>query len=196
MTNRQAFASRGTSPWHLAGRTAFPGSWRLALGVVLVLAAPVEATAQRVQGVQGPILVQGPAFPDFAQQEAFRRFADQFIAAAVAGDMVKMTGMISPSIAARTGREAVARYLADQVLPFFAQYKELGKSISIAGTQGAPGNTFYMYMVSKANDLRPFVVQVIEEGSARVVSNVLVDNFVEGRHCAFAAGAWQCPDFR
>jgi hypothetical protein len=25
---------------------------------------------------------------------------------------------------------------------------------------------------------------------------VLVDNFVEGRHCAFAAGAWQCPDFR
>jgi hypothetical protein len=170
--------------------------WRLALGAALLLAAPVDAFAQRASRAQAPALAHGPAFPDFAQQEAFRRLADEFIAAAVAGDTVKMTAMISPSIAAKSGREAVARYLADQVLPFFAQYKELGNSITIAGTQGTPGNTFYMYMVSKENDLRPFVVQVIEEGSADVVSNVLVDNFVEGRHCAFAAGAWQCPDFR
>jgi hypothetical protein len=176
----------------------FHGSWRLALGVALLLAAPLDASAQPARRTPGLVVAQGPAFAgiDVAQQQAFRRLADEFIAAAVAGDTVKMTRMISPSIAAKTGREAVAAYLADQVLPFFAEYKALGRSISIAQTAGAEGNTFYMYMVSKKDDLRPFVVQVIEEGSARVVSNVLVDNFVEGRHCAFAAGAWQCPDFR
>src|SRR5262245_57112417 len=169
----------------------------LALGLALLVAAPAAAFAQ-AGAARGPMVAQGPAFAgvDFAKQEAFRGFADEFIAAAVAGDAAKMTRMISPSVAARTGREAVARYLADHVLPFFAEYKELGRSISITGTQGAAGNTFYMYMVAKTNDLRPFVVQVIEEDGARVVSNVLVDNFVEGRHCACAAGTWTCPDFR
>ena len=130
-----------------------------------------------------------------AQQEAFRRFADEFIAAAVAGDAAKMTGMISPTIAAKTGREAVAGYLADPVVPFFAQFKDIGNSISIAQTAGATGFSFYMYMVSTSGALRPFMVQVIEEGGAKVVTNVLVDNFVEGRHCAYEAGRWKCPDF-
>jgi hypothetical protein len=171
--------------------------WPLALSLAFLFAVPAAAPAQ-AGAAPAPRVAQGPAFAgvDFAKQEAFRRLADEFIAAAVAGDAAKMTRMISPSIAARTGREAVARYLADQVLPFFTEYKELGRSISITGTQAAEGNTFYMYMVAKSGDLRPFVVQVIEEDSARVVSNVLVDNFVEGRHCAFAAGTWTCPDFR
>jgi hypothetical protein len=167
--------------------------WPLVLSLAFLLAAPVSASAQ-AEAAPGPKVAF--AGVDFAKQVAFRRLADDFIAAAVAGDTAGMTRMISPRIAATTGREAVARYLADQVLPFFAEYKELGRSISITGTQGAEGNTFYMYMVAKTNALRPFVVQVIEEDGARVVSNVLVDNFVEGRHCAFAAGTWTCPDFR
>jgi hypothetical protein len=167
--------------------------WPLALSLAFLLAAPVSASAQ-AGAAPGPKVAF--AGVDFAKQEAFRRFADEFIAAAVAGDTARMMRMISPRIAATTGREAVARYLADQVRPFFAEYKQLGRSISITGTQGAEGNTFYMYMVSKTDDLRPFVVQVIEEDSVRVVSNVLVDNFVEGRHCALSAGTWRCPDFR
>jgi hypothetical protein len=27
------------------------------------------------------------------------------------------------------------------------------------------------------------------------VANVLVDHFVEGRHCAKVSGGWQCPNF-
>ena len=53
-----------------------------------------------------------------------------------------------------------------------------------------------MYMVSKADQLRPFVIYVIEENGAKVVANILLDKFVEGRHCAFEAGRWKCPDFR
>jgi hypothetical protein len=185
-----------THPRSLATGLAIPLSgtrWPLALALAFLLAAPVAASAQ-AEAAPGPKVAF--AGIDFAKQEAFRRFADEFIAAAAAGDTAKMMRMISPSITATTGREVVARYLADQVLPFFAEYKQLGRSISITGTQGAEGNTFYMYMVSKTDDLRPFVVQVIEEDGARVVSNVLVDNFVEGRHCALAAGTWRCPDFR
>jgi hypothetical protein len=172
--------------------------WRLAVGAALFLAAPPEAFAQQVEPQRARVLAQAPAFASFnlAEREAYRRVADTFIATAVAGDSAKLTGMISPSIAAKTGPEAVARYLADPVLPFFAQFKEVGKSITVTQTDGAPGFTFYMYMVSKQDALRPFVVQVIEEGSVKVVANVLVDNFVEGRHCAFEAGGWKCPDFR
>ncbi len=50
-------------------------------------------------------------------------------------------------------------------------------------------------MVSKADELRPFVIYVIEEDGAKVVANVLVDHFVETRHCARVASRWKCPDF-
>jgi hypothetical protein len=88
------------------------------------------------------------------------------------------------------------RYLADNVLPFFAQFKETGRSTSITRTANVPGFVFYMYMVSKADQLRPFVIYVVEENGAKVVVNILPDKFVEGRHCAFEAGQWKCPDFR
>jgi hypothetical protein len=39
------------------------------------------------------------------------------------------------------------------------------------------------------------VIYVIEEESAKVVANVLVDSVVEGRHCLNVAGGWRCPDF-
>jgi len=145
-----------------------------------------------------PILVQGPTPPgvDFPGSESFRQVAEEFIAAAAAGEMAKMTRMISPDMVRRTGREGVERYLADNVLPFFAQFKETGRSTSITRTAGVPGFVFYMYMVSKTDQLRPFVIYVIEENGAKVVVNILPDKFVEGRHCAFEAGRWKCPDFR
>jgi hypothetical protein len=52
----------------------------------------------------------------------FRRIADEFIAAAVAGDAAKTARMISPNTTITTGGAGVERYLADQVLPFFAQF--------------------------------------------------------------------------
>jgi hypothetical protein len=168
-------------------------------------AAPANAQAKlvklwdlatgRLRALDGhsPILIQGPTTPGV---ESFRQVAEEFIAAAAAGDMAKMTRMLSPDIVTKTGREAVERYLADNVLPFFAQFKEIGRSTTITRTADMPGFVFYMYMVSKDDQLRPFVIFVIEENSAKVVANILPDKFVEGRHCAFEAGRWKCPDFR
>jgi len=159
-----------------------------------------RATERRLRTVDGhsPTLVQGPASPgvDLPEQESFRQVAEEFIAAGAAGDIPKMIGMISPDMVTRTGREAAERYLADNVVPFFAQFKETGRSTTITRTAGMPGFVFYMYAVSKADQLRPFVIYVVEENGAKVVVNILTDNFVEGRHCVHEAGRWKCPDFQ
>jgi tetratricopeptide (TPR) repeat protein len=131
-----------------------------------------------------------------AQEDTFRRIADEFIAAAAAGDTARVAQMISPTVVAKNGHEAVERYLAGQVLPFFSHFKEMGRSETITPIANAPGFGFYMYMLSKTHELRPFVIYVIEEDGAKVVANILVDEFVEDRHCARVAEGWKCPDFR
>jgi hypothetical protein len=146
----------------------------------------------------GQALAQAPAPPDYemtAQQVPFRDVADEFIAAAAAGEAKKVAGMISPAIAANTGEENVNRYLNHKLLPFFAEFKEIGNSITVARTADIPGFVFYMYMETKADELRPFVIYVVEEGGAKVVANVLVDQLVPDRHCILVADHWKCPDF-
>jgi hypothetical protein len=71
----------------------------------------------------------------------------------------------------------------------------VARSVTVARTAGVTGFAFYMYMVSKTGELRPFVIYVVEEGGAKVVANVLVDRLVEGRHCIQTGAAWQCPNF-
>jgi hypothetical protein len=147
-----------------------------------------------------PTLAQvGPDKPNFemaAQEQPFLRVAEAFISAAAAGERDKIARMLSPAITGRTGPEGVERFLTDEVLPFFAPYKELARSVSITRTAEVTGFAFYMYMVSKTGELRPFVICVIEEEGAKVVANVLVDRVVEGRHCLNVAGGWRrCLDF-
>jgi hypothetical protein len=138
------------------------------------------------------------AAPDFqmsVQQGPFRGVADAFMAVAAAGDAANAARMLSPATAAKVGREGVERFLAEQVLPFFAHFKDVAGSITVTRTAEVTGFAFYMYMVTKTDELRPFVIYVIEEGGAKVVANVLVDHLVEGRHCIRVAADWKCPDF-
>src|SRR5262245_17205697 len=111
--------------------------------------------------------------PDFemaAQEQPFLRVAEAFISAAAAGERNKAARMLSPTIAARSGPEGVEQFLTVEVLPFFAPYKELARSVSITRTADVRGFAFYMYMVSKTDELRPFVIYVIEEEGAKVVA--------------------------
>ncbi|MGH6816817.1 MAG: hypothetical protein ACREC6_14050 [Hyphomicrobiaceae bacterium] len=163
-------------------------SCAFALAIGLLWGAHPAAFAQQPD-------MRAPAF-DVAAQETFRRFGDEFIAAAVAGDTARMVRMIGPAIVANTGQEAVERYLADRVVPFFTQFKEIGKSVTVTRTADTPGFVFYMYMMSKADELRPFAIFVIEENGVQAVANVSVDEFVESRHCVLSAGMWRCPDMR
>lgn len=147
---------------------------------------------------EGTGLAQGhlpPGMEMAGQEEPFRSVAEAFVAAAAVGDATKATAMISPAAAAKSGPEGVERYLADVVLPFFEPLKEIAGSVTVTRTADVTGFAFYMYLVAKTGELRPFVIYVIEEGGAKVVANVLVDHFVADRHCARVSGGWKCPDF-
>jgi nitrogen regulatory protein PII-like uncharacterized protein len=166
----------------------------------LALAATAFAAAPSLvpDVATGPALAQAQVPPELemaAQQPPFRHVADEFIAAAAAGDANKVAGVISPVIVANTGQESVDRYLNSQVLPFFAEFKELGRSTTITRTAGVPGFVFYMYMVTKTDEMRPFVIYVVEERGAKVVANVLVHHLVPDRHCVLVADRWRCPNF-
>ena len=167
---------------------------KLAIAAALIVAL-LFALVQPPRAASPGERATAPEFAMSVQQDAFRKVADAFIAAAAAGEMARAGGMLSPAIAARSGPAAVEAFLAGEVRPFFAQYRGLANSITISRTADAPGFVFYMYMVTRTGELRPFVIYVIEEHGARVVANVLVDRFVEGRHCARMASGWKCPDF-
>jgi hypothetical protein len=175
-------------------------SWhsRLLRNGLCVVAVTAAAGILLVSPPKGQGLAQGevpPGLETSVQQQAFRRVADEFVAAAAAGDRGKVARMLSPAIAAKTGPEGVERFLTGEVLPFFGQFKETARSTTITRTADVTGFVFYLYMVSRTGEFRPFVIYVIEEGGAMVVANVLVDRFVEGRHCAKVSSGWQCPDF-
>jgi hypothetical protein len=175
-------------------------SWhsRLLRNGLCVVAVTAAAEIFLVSPPKGEGLAQDDVRPGLersVQQHAFRSVADEFVAAAAAGDRIKVARMLTPAIAAKTGAEGVERFLTGEVLPFFAQFKETARSVSITRTADVTGFVFYLYMVSRTDEFRPFVIYVIEEGGTMVVANVLVDRFVEGRHCARMTGGWQCPDF-
>jgi hypothetical protein len=165
---------------------------------LVALACLTVASAFAGWAVRQQALAQaGGAMPleTAAQQDAFRSVADEFVAAAAAGDRAKAAGMLTLAGTAKAGPDGVERFLTGEVLPFFAEFKEMARSVTVTRTAEVTGFAFYMYMVTKADALRPFVIYVIEEDGARRVANVLVDRFVEDRHCAKVSGGWQCPDF-
>jgi hypothetical protein len=136
-----------------------------------------------------------PRFEMSVQQDAFRSIVDEFVAAAARGDGAKAAHMLTLAGTAKAGPDGVERFLAGEVLPFFLEFKEMARSVTVTRTAEVTGFAFYMYMVTKAGEFRPFVIYMIEEDGAKRVANVLVDRFVENRHCARVSGGWQCPDF-
>jgi hypothetical protein len=120
-----------------------------------------------------------------ARSPEYRAAAEQFVAAAAARDSAKLEKMLSPAITARTGKEGVQKFLSGQVIPFFADHKEVGRSVTTTNTTDANGNAgfaYYMYSVPKSGQAKPFVIYLLEEKGLKVVGNILVNRFVEGRH--------------
>jgi hypothetical protein len=123
---------------------------------------------------------------ELARRAAFRPVADAFIAALVAGDAPASIKLISPNLLKQAGLDTVQSNLRNQTLPFFATFKELGRSVTVARTAddfGNEGFVFYLTMVPKAGEARDFAIYVVEENGAKVVANILLD------HNAFKASA-------
>lgn len=138
--------------------------------------------AASIAGAQGPSREE---LDMAARSPEYRSVAEQFVAAAAAKDSANLEKMLSPALAARTGKEAIQKVMNEQVIPFFADHKEIGRSVTTTNTTDASGNrgfAFYMYSVPKSGQQKPFVIYVLEENGRKVVGNILVNRFVEGRH--------------
>ena len=150
---------------------------RTAAAVIITAALSSSAFAQ-----------SGPSREELnmaAESPAFRAVADRFIAAAVAGDAATLEQMLSPAIVARAGKETLAKVLGGQVIPFFAGQKETGRSVTVANTADASGNlgfAYYMYSVTRTGEQKPFVIYVVDENGRKTVGNIVVNEFVQGRH--------------
>jgi hypothetical protein len=155
-----------------------------ALGAAtFVLAATLAAQPARPAGSDSSM---GAYLAMSESQAPFRRAADQFVAAAAAGDAARLAAMISPRMRERAGDDAVRRVIATEVVPFFADFQEVGRSVTTANTTdqfGHRGFVYYLYAVPRGGgEQRPFVLYVVAEGGEPVIANVLVGRLVEGRH--------------
>ena len=173
-----------------------------ACAVVAMLMAAIAGDAPRAAAAQDvaqpaplkplrtaasvPAPVSSPASSTFADElvqatrsATFRPTVDAFVAALVAGDAEKGIGLVSPNLLKSAGRDTVRGVLRNQMLPFFAAFKELGRSQTIARTGdgfGSEGFVFYLTMVPKQGEARDFAVYVVEESGAKVVANILLDH--------------------
>jgi hypothetical protein len=136
-----------------------------------------------------PVYAQsGPSSQEIemaARSPEYRAVAEQFVATAAAADVGKLERMLSPAAAARAGNEGMRKVLNGQVIPFFSDHKEIGKSVTVTGTTDASGNkgfAYYMYSVPLSGQQKPFVIYIVEEKGQKTVANILVNRFVEGRH--------------
>jgi hypothetical protein len=134
-----------------------------------------------------PALAPQPGFQGYLdlskRSSEFRPIADEFIAAAAAGDRTRSLGLFSRKIVNTVGREVVQSHLATQVLPFFEQFNKLGSSVTIAPTNdqfGSVGFVFYLSMVPKQGEERPFAIYVVEEDGSKVIANIVLDPDFKG----------------
>ena len=150
--------------------------WALATAL---LAAQAPAAAQAAPSVAADLRMAQDA-------ERYRRTADAFVASALAGDVARAQAMLSPTLVSRSGEAAIRRALDTQILPFFAQGKAPGRSVTVTRTTDAAGQqgyAFYMWLQAADPSVqRPFTVYVVEEQGRLAVANIVPDRLVEGRH--------------
>jgi hypothetical protein len=165
-------------------RSFGPADVPAVLGVACALALAPLVPGAPVLAAQAAAVADGGVAA--GRSAAFRRTADAFVAAAAAGDAARAEAMISANMLQRSGREAVRRVLATQVLPFFAAWGATARAANVSETTdafGSHGYAFYLWLEPRDGGApRPFVLYVVDEGGQPVVANVAVDRKVEGRH--------------
>jgi hypothetical protein len=126
------------------------------------------------------------------EAQPFRRTAEAFVESAIAADTAATLKMLSPTLVARMGPDQARAVLQRQIQPFFAEGRGIGPNSTVTRTTDANGHNgfaFYLWLLPKpgtaqapAGPPRPFVLHVVTERGQRVVSNVLPNQRVDGRH--------------
>lgn len=157
--------------------------------IAAALALPALTAAQAAGPAPAPETGGADVAADLrmaAEAAPFRETADAFVARAMAGDAEAALAMLSPGLVQRSGADALRQVLRTQILPFFAQGAQVGRSVTISRTTDADGRqgfAYYMWLVPKAGgEPQPFSLYVLRDGSRRVIGNVVPNRAVPGRH--------------
>lgn len=149
----------------------------LALCAAALLATP--AHAQSTAEVAADLRMAQEAAP-------MRAAAEAFVARAMAGERDAALAMLSPTLVARMGPDAVARVFDAQILPFFQRGRQVGRSTTVTRTTDAAGSSgfaFYQWLEPQdGGAARPFTLYVVREQGRPMVANIVPDRLVEGRH--------------
>jgi hypothetical protein len=117
--------------------------------------------------------------------EAAEAVALKFIESAVAKDVPTLLRMVSPTSVAAIGQSNTEHYLQQAIVPFFSAHKAIGRSTTTATARaenGQVGFGFHMYSIQTNSEKKPFVIYVLQDGGEWRIANVLVDQFIPGRH--------------
>jgi hypothetical protein len=186
----RADAHRATHPQAFTGD---PAMSRPSLVLALALAAAAPLGAQTTRGVARAARPSADSSGSMAadlemmgEERPFGAFANEFLAAAAAGDSTRAAAMISPKLRAQAGAAGVAQVLRTKGLPVVGVHPQPAGASTVTRTTtafGDQGFAYYRYAARRGGaEPLPFVLYVVREGGRLVVANVVVDHHVEGRH--------------
>lgn len=120
-----------------------------------------------------------------AQAEACRGLVSAAVSALATGDAEAFKGLLSPNFVAVLDEATIDGVVHSQLLPFFSDFAQSGRTTYVTGTQdqfGSEGLAFYTSIINAAGDERPFVIYMVEENGRLVVANLLVNATFEDMH--------------
>ena len=101
------------------------------------------------------------------------------------GDADTFKGLLSPNFTAVLDEATIDGVVQSQLIPFFSDFAEPGRSNYITDNQdqfGSAGFAFYTSILTTAGEERPFVIYMVEEAGRLVVANLLVNTTFEDMH--------------
>ncbi len=120
-----------------------------------------------------------------ADSRAYMAMIGPVVGALHSGDGAGFKGMMSKKFLAQLGEDAVDTVLRDNLIPFFADFAEMGKTMYVTDTQdqfGDSGYGFYTSMKTTGGQEKPFVVYVVNEEGQPVIGNLIIDSTFEDMH--------------
>jgi hypothetical protein len=120
-----------------------------------------------------------------AQSEPYRSLMSAAVDALARGDAVTFKGLLSPNFMAVLDEATIDAVVQSQLLPFFSDFAEPGRTTYITDAQdqfGSEGFAFYTSIITAGGEERPFVIYIVEENGRLVVANLLVNTTFEDTH--------------
>ena len=150
----------------------------IALALALTAVAAGCATSQDPRAANAELISAANA-P--AHRELIRHFADS----AAQGDVDALLDDFGSITLEVNGKQKLAAYLKEKILPFFQGYRGLAKEddfLKVADNRGNAGVQYYSFIQARDGQRQPFVITLFPENARLVVTSIEVGECLPGYH--------------